>query len=156
MKLIEVSDALWQERRLLERLVFKLDTVTVLVEAGRWRWLVMLADEAKAVADELDQHQQRWHERILGGADGDTETDPALDAPSPRNEILGEHDAALARLRQEVRVAARAAIATLSRHRPITPPVAKGDDEELAAEIFRLALGGLIAVARAFAGAPSA
>jgi hypothetical protein len=155
MKLTDVSDALWQERRLLERLVFKFDTVTLLVESGRWRWLVLLADETRVVADELDRHQQQWYERVLGGAKSSRDVDPTLESPSPKKEILGEHDVALARLRQEVRIAARAALDALTEH-PVTAPVAKGEDEELAVEVFRLALEGLVAVAEAFAGRPAA
>jgi hypothetical protein len=155
MKLTDVSDALWQERRLLERLVFKLDTVKMLVESGRWRWLVLAADETRAVADELDRHQQRWYEQVLAGGNARPEIDPALEASSPRNEILGEHDVALARLRQEVRIAAAGALAALADH-PVTTPIMNGGDDELAVEIFRLALEGLSAVAEAFAGRPAA
>jgi hypothetical protein len=155
MGLTELSDALWQERRLLERLIFKLDTVTVLAEAGRWRWLVQLADETRAAADALDQHQEGWYERVLGCAGGRAVIDPTLEASSPRNEILGAHDAALARLRRDVATASSAALASLTLH-PANPPTATDEDDDLAVEVFRVALEGLVSVAQAFIGAQKA
>jgi hypothetical protein len=149
MTLTEISDALWQERRLTEKLVYKLDTVSMLVESGRWRWLVMLADEAKEAADELVVHRLRWSARTLGGGARPTAPDPALQASSPRNEILADHDVALAQLRRELRGAARTAIATLSRHLLVEPIEVAGEDDELAAEVFRIAVDGLLAVAHA-------
>jgi hypothetical protein len=156
MTLTEMSDSLWQERRLTEKLVFKLDAVTLWVETGRWRWLVMLADEARGAADELARHRRRWYQQMLGGADADPALDPALEASSPRNEILAEHDAALAGLRRELRTAARTALESLSRcQHPAAPTEAVADDE-LGAEILRIAIDGLVAVAGDFAGLPPA
>ena len=51
--LAALSETLWRERELLERLAFTLDVERVLVESGSSRWADRAAREVDAVLDEL-------------------------------------------------------------------------------------------------------
>jgi hypothetical protein len=55
MRLREVSDILWRERRLLELLQFKLTEEQLLVAAGRVRWLPSATREVELVMVELQR-----------------------------------------------------------------------------------------------------
>jgi hypothetical protein len=55
MTLQAFSDVLFQERRLLEMLLFKLETEHVLLETGRTRWLAFASREVDMVLDELNK-----------------------------------------------------------------------------------------------------
>ncbi len=157
MTLTEMSDSLWQERRLTEKLVFKLDAVTLVVQTGRWRWLVMLADEAHGAADELVRHRRRWYQQMLGGADADPALDPALGGV-----VAPQRDPRRARCRpgRPPPGAADGGSYRVSRACPgVSTPCAPTEavvDDELGAEIFRIAIDGLLAVAGVFAGLPPA
>ena len=50
-----LSDVLFQERRVLELLLFKLDTERLLLDTGRERWLALAAREVDTVLDELNK-----------------------------------------------------------------------------------------------------
>jgi hypothetical protein len=55
MGLQSFSDVLFQERRLLELLLFKLDEEQLVLEAGRTRWLALASREVETVLDELNK-----------------------------------------------------------------------------------------------------
>lgn len=109
MGLSEVSTILWQERRLLELLVFKLEEQQLLLAAGRTRWLAMAADELDAVMEDLR------HVELLRAIEVDAtatalgiDVGPSLSAlaaaaPEPWDELLTQHRSALVLLADEVR-----------------------------------------------------
>lgn len=53
MSASDLSAALWQERRQLELLLFRLETQRLHVEAGNLEWLNFMAAEVEAVLDRL-------------------------------------------------------------------------------------------------------
>lgn len=55
MSLQSFSDVLFQERRLLELLLFKLDEEQLVLESGRTRWLALASREVETVLDELNK-----------------------------------------------------------------------------------------------------
>lgn len=110
MGLAEVSTILWRERDLLDLLAFKLDEQGLLLAAGRTRWLTRAADELEAVMEEL-----RYVELVrametsalaeeLGLPGGASLAELAGAAPTPWDELLWSHRAALIELSEEVRV----------------------------------------------------
>jgi hypothetical protein len=109
MGLSEVSNILWQERHLLELLVFKLDEQQLLLAAGRTRWLALAADELDAVMGELRQVELlRAIEvdgtaEVLGLPSGPSLAELAAAAPDPWDDLLQQHRAALLALAEEVR-----------------------------------------------------
>lgn len=109
MGLSEVSTILWQERHLLELLVFKLEEQQLLLAAGRTRWLALAADELDAVMDELrDVELLRAMEvdaaaGALGLAPNPSLAELAAAAPDPWDDLLAQHREALLLLADEVR-----------------------------------------------------
>jgi hypothetical protein len=109
MGLSEVSTLLWQERQLLELLVFKLEEQQLLLAAGRTRWLALAADELDAVMEDLR------HVELLRAIEVDAtaaalgiEAGPSLAAlaaaaPEPWDDLLTQHRVALVLLSDEVR-----------------------------------------------------
>lgn len=53
MGLHEVSTALWQERHLLEMLLFKLEEEHLLLSGGRTRWLARATNEVEVVLERI-------------------------------------------------------------------------------------------------------
>jgi hypothetical protein len=109
MGLSEVSTILWQERDLLEQLVFKLEEQQLLLAAGRTRWLARAADELDAVMDDL-RHVELLRAievddtaRVLGIAAGPSLAALAAAAPEPWDGLLAQHRDALVLLADEVR-----------------------------------------------------
>lgn len=109
MGLSEVSNILWQERHLLELLVFKLEEQQLLLAAGRTRWLALAADELDAVMGELREVELlRAIEvdataEVLGLPSGPSLAELAVAAPDPWDDLLKQHRAALVALAEEVR-----------------------------------------------------
>ena len=109
MGLSEVSNILWQERHLLELLVFKLEEQQLLLAAGRSRWLALAADELDEVMAELRQVELlRAIEvdataAVLGLPSGPSLAELAAAAPDPWDDLLQQHRAALVALADEVR-----------------------------------------------------
>jgi len=109
MALPEVSNILWKERHLLDLLQFKLDEHQLLVGAGRAKWLTLATGEIERVLEELR------HVELLRAIEVDavaTElglpanaslAELAEAAPSPWDEIFGQHRAALLGAAEEVR-----------------------------------------------------
>ena len=77
MRLREVSDILWRERRLLELLQFKLTEEQLLVAAGRVRWLPSATREV-----ELIKVEQQRAELTRAVADDELAIDLGL-TPNP-------------------------------------------------------------------------
>ena len=109
MGLSEVSTILWQERHLLELLVFKLEEQQLLLAAGRTRWLAMAADELDAVMEDL-RHVELLRAievdataAALGIAAGPSLAALAAAAPDPWDDLLAQHRTALLLLAEEVR-----------------------------------------------------
>jgi len=53
MSLTQLSDVLWQERHLLDLLLFKLEEEQLVLSSGRTRWLSNATREVEAVLDEI-------------------------------------------------------------------------------------------------------
>ena len=53
MGLMQLSDVLWQERHLLELLLFKLEEEQMILTSGRTRWLGHATREVETVLDDL-------------------------------------------------------------------------------------------------------
>lgn len=109
MGLSEVSTILWQERDLLEQLVFKLEEQQLLLAAGRTRWLARAADELDAVMEDL-RHVELLRAievddtaKALGIAAGPSLAALAAAAPEPWDGLLAQHRDALVLLADEVR-----------------------------------------------------
>ena len=109
MGLSEVSTILWQERHLLEQLVFKLEEQQLLLAAGRTRWLALAADELDAVMGDLRAVELLRAIEVdatavaLGIPAGPSLGDLAAAAPDPWDDLLAQHRAALVGELDEVR-----------------------------------------------------
>jgi len=109
MGLSEVSTILWQERHLLEQLVFKLEEQQLLLAAGRTRWLALAADELDAVMGDLRAVELLRAIEVdatalaLGIDAGPSLAELAAAAPDPWDELLVQHRDALLLLADEVR-----------------------------------------------------
>ena len=109
MGLSEVSTILWEERRLLELLVFKLEEQQLLLAAGRTRWLAHAADELDAVMEDLRHVELLRAVEVdgtaaaLGLPPGPSLAALADAAPDPWDDLLAQHRAALVALADEVR-----------------------------------------------------
>ncbi|HEV7888474.1 MAG TPA: hypothetical protein VGO92_13020, partial [Acidimicrobiales bacterium] len=55
MTIQDFSEVLFQERRVLELLLFKLEEEQLLLEMGRSRWLALASREVETVLDELNK-----------------------------------------------------------------------------------------------------
>jgi hypothetical protein len=108
MRLREVSDILWRERRLLELLQFKLTEEQLLVAAGRVRWLPSATREVELVMIELQRAELTRAVAVdelavdLGIAPNPSLADVAAAAPDPWNGVFERHRHALVVAVQEV------------------------------------------------------
>jgi len=114
MRLREVSDILWRERRLLELLQFKLTEEQLLVGAGRVRWLPSATREVELVMVELQRAELTRAVAVEGlAAELGIDPNPSLSdlvtsAPEPWGAVFDRHQHALALGVDEVnRLAAR-------------------------------------------------
>jgi hypothetical protein len=138
-----VSEALWHERHLLGRLVFKLAIVRALLTARAYTWLPMAADEAAGLVDELDR------------LEGDPATLRSLralaaTAPAPWDTIIGEHCQALTGLRRQVRLMASGTVRDLTEGTELVAArvaCAETEDDETSSSVLQLAWSGLRRVA---------
>lgn len=101
MALQDVSQALWTERELLERLLSKLEEERALMAAGDQQWVTWCIDEIGAIVERLEEAEVRRREAWASVAD---ELGVAPDAPlselmqraqHPWDTILCEHQRAL-------------------------------------------------------------
>ena len=101
MRLREVSDILWRERRLLELLQFKLTEEQLLVAAGRVRWLPSATREVELVMVELQRAELTRAVAVDElAADLGIGPNPSLDelaaaAPEPWKGVFERHRHAL-------------------------------------------------------------
>lgn len=121
MALTEVSNILWQERHLLERLLFKLTEEQMLLASGHVRWLAFATDEVEAVLEELGRAELiralavQGCARELGMAGEPRLSELAERAPAPWDAILDDHRQAFLTLADEVTGMARVNRELLSR-----------------------------------------
>ncbi|MET4094914.1 flagellar protein FlgN [Arthrobacter sp. UYCu712] len=130
----DLSAALWQERRQLELLLFRLETQRLHVRAGNVQWLSFTASEVEGVLDRLRfEALARSVESAAVAAEWGLPaqaTLPELIAGAPAAswpEVLREHLVGLKDLLRQLGDAARAADETL---RKLTPPGSSGASRE--------------------------
>jgi hypothetical protein len=108
MRLREVSDILWRERRLLELLQFKLTEEQLLVAAGRVRWLPSATREVELIMIELQRAELTRAVAVdelavdLGIAPNPSLADVAVAAPEPWDGVFERHRDALVVAVEEV------------------------------------------------------
>ena len=114
MSLMETSTILWRQRELLSLLLFKLDTESLILAAGRTRWLGTATYEVEMVLEEV-----RTNELLRAVAVDGLAVDLGLQAGSSLAELIAvledpwqdafiEHRKALAGLTAEIDAAVRA------------------------------------------------
>jgi hypothetical protein len=108
MGFADISTILWNERELLELLLFKLNEEQLLLAAGRTRWLSRATNEVEIVVERIRQAELVRSVKVDAIA-GDLGLDPnpsmselAAAAPEPWNELLDEHRAAFLALTREI------------------------------------------------------
>ena len=85
MGLQEVSTTLWQERNLLELLLFKLEEEQLLLAAGRTRWLARATREVEVVLERIREAE------IMRSIEVDQVAPTLLLSPGPSLQQLAEH-----------------------------------------------------------------
>jgi hypothetical protein len=114
MTLSDVSNILWQERQLLELLVFKLEEEQLVLAAGRNRWLPHATREVETVLAQIKRVELdravtlSGVARELGLSDGPTLRELTEITTPPWNGIFAEHRRALLGLAQEIDSVAKA------------------------------------------------
>ncbi len=109
----QVTETLWRERELLERLAFKLDVERLLAESGGSRWQARAGREVDLILDEVRRTELLRAVQCdavattLGAAPGATLRTLAAAAAEPWRTILGDHHGALCAATAEVTGAAR-------------------------------------------------
>lgn len=135
----DLSAALWQERRQLELLLFRLETQRLHVAAGNLPWLTFTASEVEAVLDRL--HFEALARHVESAAVAEEWGLPAqatlveLIAAAPHGawpDVLQEHLAGLRGLLVRLDASARASEALL---RGPLPPAETGNPEEVLDEL---------------------
>jgi hypothetical protein len=108
MGLQEVSTTLWQERNLLELLLFKLEEEQLLLAAGRTRWLARATREVEVVLERIREAE------IMRAIEVDVvaptlllQPGPSLQqlaesAPSPWDTMFHDHRQAFLELTEEI------------------------------------------------------
>lgn len=111
----ELSTILWQERQLLELLLFKLEAEQLFLAAGASRWIPHATHEVETVLDELRSFEvmraanvQNIGRQLGFGSEPPRLAQLADRAPAPWNRIFGEHRTAFLALAAEVNAAATA------------------------------------------------
>jgi flagellar biosynthesis/type III secretory pathway chaperone len=108
MALSRLADVLWQERNLLELLLFKLEEEQLILTTGRTRWLSHATREVEAVLDQIrDAELGRSAEAeavalMLGVEPGSSLLTLSQHAPSPWDELLRAHRDAFVTLTSEI------------------------------------------------------
>ncbi|HET7488079.1 MAG TPA: flagellar export chaperone FlgN [Acidimicrobiales bacterium] len=115
MELEELSNILWQERQLLELLLFKLETEQLLLAAGNTRWLGNATHEVEVVLEELRSFEvlratgvQEIGQRLGYGDEPPRLGQLSESAPAPWDGIFREHRAAFLSITNEINAAAAA------------------------------------------------
>lgn len=108
MTLNSLSEALWQERRLLELLLFKLEEEQLVLASGRSRWLAQATREVETVLDEIRSAEIARAVEVeevapsLGLPGNASLGELATAAPPPWDELLRAHRDAFASLTAEI------------------------------------------------------
>lgn len=139
MSFIELSQALWRERQLLELLVFKLETIQALTATGHTRWIARATREMENVSEEMRLNSLALRAESVAVAQGlDLPPETGLRAlaeaaPEPWNELLAEHLTALTALASDVQqiAATNAEILTRGRLSAQETALKLGGDEVL-------------------------
>ncbi len=114
MGLNEVSSILWQERQLLEVLLFKMEEEQLILASGRTRWLARATHEVNLVLEEIRRTElARAVEVDAVAGDLGLAPNPSLQAlaeAAPRNwhDLLTAHRHAFLSLTQEISTLAEA------------------------------------------------
>lgn len=134
----DLSAALWQERRQLEVLLFRLETQRLHVEANNLHWLGFTAAELEGVLDRLrfDALARSVESAAVAAAWNVPAEAPlgeliAAAPPGPWAEILSDHLAGLQDLRRRLAEAARTGRASLQSARQAVLPEAESSGPEL-------------------------
>lgn len=108
MALQDVSQALWTERELLERLLFKLEEERALIERGDQRWISWCIDEIRSVVQHLQEAEAARQVAFESVAD-ELGIDPGASLREligsvayPWDTILSEHQRALGGVAREL------------------------------------------------------
>jgi len=113
MPLQAFSDVLFQERRLLELLLFKLDEERLILEAGETRWLALASREIETVLDELNKVELARSVAFaelapeLGLPANATLATLTAAVPSPWESVFADHHQGMKELMTEVVESAR-------------------------------------------------
>lgn len=108
MALSRLSDVLWQERHLLELLLFKLEEEQLILSSGRTRWLGHATREVEQVLDQIrtaelgrsvEAEEAAQELRLEPGCSLRT---LAGSAPAPWGDILVDHHSAFVDLTDEI------------------------------------------------------
>lgn len=108
MGLQEISTALWQERHLLEMLLFKLEEEHLLLAGGRTRWLARATNEVEMVLARIREAELVRAMEVehvapsLGLPPGPTLSALAAAVDAPWDGILGDHRDAFRELTAEI------------------------------------------------------
>jgi FlgN protein len=108
MSLQSFSDVLFQERRVLELLLFKLETERMLLASGAERWLAPASREVDVAADELNKVELARSVTMaqaapeLGLGPDATLADVVAAVPAPWALVFAEHQRELRSLMREV------------------------------------------------------
>ena len=114
MGLQEVSTTLWQERNLLELLLFKLEEEQLLLAAGRTRWLARATREVEVVLERIREAEIVRSMEVDHVAPslllppGPSLQQLAEHAPSPWNTMFADHRQAFLELTDEITALASA------------------------------------------------
>jgi hypothetical protein len=108
MGLQEVSTTLWQERNLLELLLFKLEEEQLLLAAGRTRWLARATREVEVVLERIREAEIMRSIEVdhvapsLLLAPGPSLQQLAESAPPPWDTMFNDHRQAFLELTEEI------------------------------------------------------
>src|SRR3954452_4532815 len=108
MGLAEVSNILWQERQLMELLLFKLEEEQLVLASGRTRWLNHATREVEMVLEEIKRAELARAVEVdavagqLGLLAGPSLRELSEAAPAPWGGLLDQHRKAFLTLTQEV------------------------------------------------------
>ena len=108
MGLTEVSNILWQERQLLELLLFKLEEEQLVLASGRSRWLNHATREVEMVLEEIKRAELARAMEVdslaaeLGLSPGASLRELSEVAEQPWKGILDQHRRAFLALTQEI------------------------------------------------------
>jgi len=113
MGLSEISDILWQERQLLELLLFKLEEEQLVLTSGRSRWLKHASREVEMVLEEIERAEVVRSMEVdtaaakMGLGPGPSLRELAEGADAPWTGIFEQHREAFLAITHEIRALAQ-------------------------------------------------